>query len=352
MIKDWEHRWEFLQLILEVYQFARDAHVAEAWLLSQEPYLRSDDFGDTLDEVELYIKKHEAFEKSFHAQEERFGALERLTTYELKEMRKRQEEEYRRMHPDADIPPAKESPPMKHRVIEDFLREEKEMEEKERLRREQIEIEEARRRDFPQEKIQVEKTPSHEAREEKRESGGEPFVNGDEETPSGARTTPPKRGEGEAGLGEEVENEGSLGRKHEWETHDKKASNRSWHHVYVVQQGVNLSFYKDKKHKLQEIYYHGEEPVKLSNAEVTIADDYTKKKHVFRLKLQNGGEFLFQAKDDDEMNSWVEGLKTVAEGSEEGASAAARAATFPTESVTSPGKKEKKKGGFFTLRKK
>lgn len=34
----------------------------------------------TIDEVENLIKKHEAFEKSAAAQEERFGALERLTT--------------------------------------------------------------------------------------------------------------------------------------------------------------------------------------------------------------------------------------------------------------------------------
>jgi hypothetical protein len=31
----WEERWEHLQLILEVYQFARDAAVAEAWLIAQ-----------------------------------------------------------------------------------------------------------------------------------------------------------------------------------------------------------------------------------------------------------------------------------------------------------------------------
>jgi hypothetical protein len=65
---------------LEVYQFARDAAVAEAWLIAQEPYLMSAELGHTIDEVENLIKKHEAFEKSAAAQEERFSALERLTT--------------------------------------------------------------------------------------------------------------------------------------------------------------------------------------------------------------------------------------------------------------------------------
>ena len=101
MLHRWEERWEHLQLskkpkwtstcnlkiiiigipaVLEVYQFARDAAVAEAWLVAQEPYLLSRELGHTIDEVENLIKKHEAFEKSASAQEERFIALERPTT--------------------------------------------------------------------------------------------------------------------------------------------------------------------------------------------------------------------------------------------------------------------------------
>lgn len=54
--------------------------MAEAWLIAQEPYLMSTELGHTIDDVENLIKKHEAFEKSAAAQEERFSALERLTT--------------------------------------------------------------------------------------------------------------------------------------------------------------------------------------------------------------------------------------------------------------------------------
>jgi spectrin beta len=74
MLHKWEERWEHLQLILEVYQFARDAAVAEAWLIAQDPYLKSEDLGHTIDEVENLIKRHEAFEKAAAAQEERFVA--------------------------------------------------------------------------------------------------------------------------------------------------------------------------------------------------------------------------------------------------------------------------------------
>ena len=66
-----------------MYQFARDAAVAEAWLMAQDPYLKSEELGQTIDEVENLIKKHEAFEKAAAAQEERFAALERLTTVSL-----------------------------------------------------------------------------------------------------------------------------------------------------------------------------------------------------------------------------------------------------------------------------
>lgn len=38
--------WKYLLLsVLEVYQFARDAAVAEAWLMAQEPYLQNQDLG-------------------------------------------------------------------------------------------------------------------------------------------------------------------------------------------------------------------------------------------------------------------------------------------------------------------
>lgn len=69
--------------VLEVHQFSRDAGVAEAWLLGQEPYLSSREIGQSVDEVEKLIKRHEAFEKSAATWEERFAALERLTTVRM-----------------------------------------------------------------------------------------------------------------------------------------------------------------------------------------------------------------------------------------------------------------------------
>lgn len=136
--------------VLEVMQFARDAHVAEGWMIAQEPYLKNENLGVSrsdrfffpvintiveypkyvcfppfltledihtyfimftlvliccvlllslirivvnpyflifflfaqtdLNEVEQLLEKHSNFEKLVNTQEERFLALERLTT--------------------------------------------------------------------------------------------------------------------------------------------------------------------------------------------------------------------------------------------------------------------------------
>merc|ERR1719187_1845128 len=275
MIHRWEERWEHLQLILEVYQFARDAAVAEAWLLAQDPYLKSEEFGQSIDEVENLIKKHEAFEKAAAAQEERFAALERLTTFELKDMKRRQEEEMRR---EEEATAAKKSPPA------DIVESSK-----------------------------------------------------DETETQSLKDT----------KGADGELEGMLGRKQVWETMTKKAANRSWDRVCVVLKGTNILFYKDQKtyRTTPDQYFKGELPIDVNNAEAHIADDYTKKKHVFRLKLPNGGDYLFQCNDEDEMGMWIQSINNQASGD----SGAGKSQTLP---AGSDKKDEPKRRSFFTLKKK
>merc|ERR1711902_341927 len=267
MLHRWEERWEHLQLILEVYQFARDAAVAEAWLMAQDPYLKSEELGQTIDEVENLIKKHEAFEKAAAAQEERFAALERLTTLELKELRRRQDEEL------------------------------------ERQRQEEIARHSADRPD---------------GADRRSETGS---------IRSGQRD------------GDELE--GMLVRKNEWENTTKKASNRSWEKMCVVIKGTKMLFYKDQKsyRSSPDNMYRGESPMELQGGTAEVASDYTKKRHVFRLKLSNGGESLFQASDDDEMSQWVNAINTVADpGTGAGAG---RAQTLPA-GARRPGDEPKK----------
>ncbi|XP_061823762.1 spectrin beta chain, non-erythrocytic 1 isoform X1 [Nerophis lumbriciformis] len=338
MIDKWEDRWEWLRLVLEVHQFSRDAGVAEAWLLGQESYLSSREMGQNVDEVEKLIKRHEAFEKSAATWEERFAALERLTTMELLEVRRRQEEEERKNQPPAEAPPSQDA--TQHREGEQ---------------------------------------PSHNGlaseQDSPRDGEGGDVVNGVSE-PSPTGSPGASRG-GKASLaatlpaksqqeGPASQLEGFLYRKHEWEGHNKKASSRSWHHVYCVINQREMGFYKDQKSASQGVPYHSEIPVSLQDAVCEVALGYKKKKHVFKLKITDGNEYLFQAKDDEEMNSWISiisaailGEKTeVTPSSHSTPAPAARAQTLPASVTTataappaesSPGKREKDKEKRFSL---
>jgi len=142
--------------------------------------------------------------------------------------------------------------------------------------------------------------------------------------------------------------EGTVNRKHEWESTTKKASNRSWDKVYLVLRNGELAVYKDQKsaRAAPQVYHRNENPINICSAASEKAADYTKKRHVFRLKLSNGGEFLFQAKDDDEMSGWVAKLANFTV-SEAGAGPS-RAQTLPAHAT----KDEPKRRSFFTLKKK
>uniref|UniRef100_A0A669C9N1 Spectrin beta chain n=1 Tax=Oreochromis niloticus TaxID=8128 RepID=A0A669C9N1_ORENI len=302
MIDKWEDRWEWLRLVLEVHQFSRDAGVAEAWLLGQEPYLSSREMGQSVDEVEKLIKRHEAFEKSAATWEERFAALERLTTV---------------------------SAPLKNGTLSLFYWF-------------QMELLEVRRMQEEEEKKR--QPPPAEAQPGK---------------PSQAATLPAKtQPDAPKPLLETF-----LHRKHEWEGHNKKASNRSWHNVYCVINLQEMGFYKDQKSASQGIPYHSEIPISLKDAVCEVALDYKKKKHVFKLKLTDGNEYLFQAKDDEEMNTWISTITAAVSGekpevtpsSHSTPAPAARAQTLPASvaatatAESSPGKREKDKEKRFSL---
>ncbi len=65
-------------------------------------------------------------------------------------------------------------------------------------------------------------------------------------------------------------------------------------------------------------------------------------------RLSGGGEFLFQGRDDEEMNIWVKGIQEVTQ--EAAGAGPSRAQTLPASSMEK--KDEPKKRGFFTLKKK
>ncbi|NWZ83239.1 SPTB2 protein, partial [Poecile atricapillus] len=345
MIDKWEDRWEWLRLILEVHQFSRDASVAEAWLLGQEPYLSSREIGQSVDEVEKLIKRHEAFEKSAATWDERFAALERLTTLELLEVRRQQEEEERKRQPPTPEP----------KVAEDG----DSQQQWDGTKGEQVS-----QNGLPsdQESPRVAETAetnemvngAAEQRTSSKESSPVPSPTSDRKAKGGvqaqtAATLPAKTQEIPS-----AQMEGFLHRKHEWETHSKKASSRSWHNVYCVINNQEMGFYKDSKAAASGIPYHNEIPVSLKDAVCEVAVDYKKKKHVFKLRLTDGNEYLFQAKDDEEMNTWIQAITSAISSDKievspttQSTPASSRAQTLPASvtitSESSPGKREKDK---------
>uniref|UniRef100_A0A1A8L4H7 Spectrin beta chain n=1 Tax=Nothobranchius pienaari TaxID=704102 RepID=A0A1A8L4H7_9TELE len=328
MIDKWEDRWEWLRLILEVHQFSRDAGVAEAWLLGQEPYLSSREVGQSVDEVEKLIKRHEAFEKSAATWEERFSALERLTTLELLEVRRQQEEEERRRKPPSPEPAVVQQDDIQQQsaVTQNGLGSDQ---------------------NSPQ--VEGGDLVNGLAERSSKEPSPAPSPTTGRKTKSSQSSTLPNKTQDTPS-----QLEGFLHRKREWEGHNKKASNRSWHHVYCMIKNQDLVFYKDSKAAGQNVAYHGEPPISLKDASCDVASEYKKKKHVFKLRVTDGNEYLFQAKDEEEMSTWIQAIlnagtadRSEIQSSNPGTPSSGRAQTLPATVVlgteSSPGKREKDK---------
>ncbi|XP_067142144.1 rho GTPase-activating protein 21-A-like isoform X3 [Centruroides vittatus] len=91
----------------------------------------------------------------------------------------------------------------------------------------------------------------------------------------------------------------------------KRASDRSWRPVWVVLQGETFYLLKDKKDISQQMSFDDDDQIiDLKSSSVSIAHDYTKRKHVLRLQLQNKTEYLFQAENHSSMIKWLNVLQT------------------------------------------
>lgn len=91
----------------------------------------------------------------------------------------------------------------------------------------------------------------------------------------------------------------------------KRASDRSWRPVWVVLQGELFYLLKEKKDISQLSFDDDEQIIDLKSTIVSIAHDYTKRKHVLRLQLQNKTEYLFQAENHSAMTKWLSVLQNV-----------------------------------------
>ncbi|XP_053908532.1 spectrin beta chain, non-erythrocytic 2 isoform X2 [Cuculus canorus] len=268
----WQEKMDWLQIVLEVLMFGRDAGVAEAWLASQEPLVRSAELGASVAEVENLIKRHQGFQKAAAAWEERFAALQRLTTLEQKERRRREEEEEARkkrtptptpVQPQSGGTPSAVPPESQNGVRS-------------------AETQRAPTpRSRPTEPPTVNGIGPDSAAPQVPNGAQERVPPSPAAAPQQAATLPPPR----APPTPPASLEGGLCRKQELEAAGKRAANRSWQGVYCVLRGGSLSFHKDAKGAGAGAPFHGEPPAILRGARCQPALAYKKRKHVFRLGL-------------------------------------------------------------------
>uniref|UniRef100_A0A8C4WF71 Spectrin beta chain n=1 Tax=Gopherus evgoodei TaxID=1825980 RepID=A0A8C4WF71_9SAUR len=378
----WQEKMDWLQIVMEVLMFGRDASMAEAWLSSQEPIVRSAELGGNVDEVENLIKRHEGFQKLAAAWEERFLALEKLTTVRalpgvggplvcawgrdaapphlcpwaptLIWIRTRRRPwsgssvlvSYGTAtpHPKLCTVPCGSMPlacvsslgalsggtGLFISVCPSPLQ----LEEKEQLRQEEEERRKRRPPTPPEPEPEVTVQPV--LLPDSQQGPGLTCPFGHAAAPitrphcpgaPGGGTVPQARDGSPGQEGSQQVREAlplpGMGEPGDWwgsptplpgpsscadgsELFPLPVSvltalcflPRSWQNVYCVLHKGSLGFYKDAKNASHGVPYHGEVPISLQGAQCNVALDYKKRKHVFKLGLNDGKEYLFQAKDE------------------------------------------------------
>jgi len=262
----WQEKWEYYNLVMEVYQFNHDASMCESWLEQQQQQISNMPIeqASSVWQVEELRKRLQALKKSAKPWEERFSSLQKLTEIEIRENERRRK----------------------------AAEEEKRIEEQHR-------IEEARKNAEKNEKLKRIKE-EHNQRDQQtinNEMTNKDILNGNHKediqlsnnTFTETKTSP---------------FQGNLNRKKEKDC-GKKSSNRKWNSLFCVLEDNKFHVYKDPKSASMKNYFHNEQPVDLKDLTCELAVDYKKKKNVFRIRVQNGTEYLFQAKDHEDMHQWL-----------------------------------------------
>uniref|UniRef100_A0A8C0HQ07 Spectrin alpha chain, non-erythrocytic 1 n=1 Tax=Buteo japonicus TaxID=224669 RepID=A0A8C0HQ07_9AVES len=89
LLELWELRRQQYEQCMDLQLFYRDTEQVDNWMSKQEAFLLNEDLGDSLDSVEALLKKHEDFEKSLSAQEEKITLLSRRNALHERAMYRR-----------------------------------------------------------------------------------------------------------------------------------------------------------------------------------------------------------------------------------------------------------------------
>ncbi|XP_051550383.1 spectrin beta chain, non-erythrocytic 4-like [Myxocyprinus asiaticus] len=100
-----------------------------------------------------------------------------------------------------------------------------------------------------------------------------------------------------------VHHEGFLYRKHEKEGKERSPNSKSWVNLFCVLKQGEIGFYKDARHKTTP--YNDEPFLNLAICTFDTTNGYKKKKNVFILRTSAEGDYIFLAKDEDDLKGWV-----------------------------------------------
>uniref|UniRef100_H3DNS5 Spectrin beta chain n=1 Tax=Tetraodon nigroviridis TaxID=99883 RepID=H3DNS5_TETNG len=287
----WDKHWEVLQQLLEVHQFAQEAVVAEAWLTAQEPLVNSSLLGESVDEVEQLIRRHEAFRKAAATWEERFSSLRRLTTegHGGLDVRRRERDRHRLERQESSEHDTGHSD---RRSAGGYSQARGEV-----PRLPNGFPEKSSRPDRPRARDR----PKPRRRPRPREAG-DTTARRSRSAPAQSSPAVPQPPTHTA------HHEGFLFRKLDIESLKKSTNSRSWVNLYCVLNKGEIGFYKDAKNTSTP--YNNEPLLSLSHCHCDITNGYKKKKNVFTLKTKDGSEFLFHAKDEEDLKAWVNNITT------------------------------------------
>ncbi|KAI7853348.1 hypothetical protein BDC45DRAFT_510997 [Circinella umbellata] len=102
--------------------------------------------------------------------------------------------------------------------------------------------------------------------------------------------------------------------KKERENQDKVAKKRSWRNLYIMLWGTSIRAYKREP----KINQQGEEDSKpvwsytMQQVEAGLATDYRKYKHVLRIRIHDGPQFLFRCETERSAILWIDAVQASA----------------------------------------
>ncbi|KAI8126099.1 non-erythrocytic 5, Spectrin beta chain [Lucilia cuprina] len=332
-----QQRKEIYELNLDTQMFLKDADILENWIVSREPLLKDTKVGDSIPQVEDLLRRHSDFEKTVEAQEEKFQAIKRITLLEQRFRKQVESEKLAKLKEKERL--EKERLEMLkqkelQRLNDERRRAEKQMEHRNNANNQEktpifsspmVTVTAGSGNNTPSQNTQsplrpvsayeddqygLQKSSSSNIFGDRLRRGSDQNVKRAESmkvqqkqpkrTPSfTTRRRAQSFRKNQKGEGFDlppVEIQGMLERKHGLQSGGKKAPVRSWKQFHTTTCIDENDFLQQKT---------ANAPVNILGAKCERAEDYTKKKYVFRLKLPDGSEFLFEAPSLEIMNDWV-----------------------------------------------